>query len=405
MDVFVARQPIFDIQQNIFAYELLFRNGLKNVYENSDGDLATSSVLNSSFNAIGMESLTRGKLAFVNFTSKLLLDDLATAFPNNQVAVEILETVEPTPEIVACCRRLKSAGYKLILDDFVFHPKFAPLVAMADVIKIDFMSTPPQERAALTKQLNSHKVHFLAEKVETKEEFEEARESGYSYFQGYFFSKPEIISGREIPGYKLNYLRLIKEIHAVNVEFGKLEEIVKQDVSFSYKLLRFINSSYFGFAKKIESIRQALVLLGLREIKKWLSVIALSSIAQDKPEELIFASLVRARFCEMLAPMMESHNLAPEFFLMGMFSMIDAIVDRPKADLLKELPVSENIKTALLGGENSHYKALDLVQNYESGHWNKLVEITENLKIDEGKLPQIYLDAVDWANRIYQLPS
>ena len=192
-------------------------------------------------------------------------------------------------------------------------------------------------------------IKLLAEKVETKEEFDQAAEMGYTCFQGYFFSKPVIISGKDIPGFKLTYLQMLQEINSPEMDFRKIEDLIKREVSVSYKLLRYINSAFFGLRRKVESIRQALALLGERNIKKWISLIALSSMGEDKPMELAASSLIRAQFCESLAPKMGMRDREHDLFLMGLFSMIDAIIDRPMAEILDELSISEDIKVALSG--------------------------------------------------------
>ncbi|MFQ5771808.1 MAG: EAL and HDOD domain-containing protein [bacterium] len=399
MEVFVARQPIFDRQQNVYAYELLFRDGLDNNYfECRDGDHATSTVLTNSFVSIGMETLSRGKLAFINFTRNLLLKDFATIFPKEMVAVEILEDVVPEEKIIQACKKLRKSGYLLALDDFAFRMDYEPLIELANIIKIDFMNTEIAERRSVIERCRSQKVKFLAEKVETKEVFNQAFEMGYAYFQGYFFSKPEIIAGREVPGYKLSYLQLLQEVNRPELDFDQLENIFKQDVSLSYKLLKLINSAYFGFYSKIRSIRHALALLGLREIKKWLSVIALSIMGKDKSEELVLNSLIRANLCELIAPKVGLKERASELFLMGLFSMIDAFLDQPLADILAEIPICEDIKHALSGGKNRLRDVYDLILSYEKGDWGKFSDYVANLKLAENELPELFVKAIKNSN-------
>jgi EAL and modified HD-GYP domain-containing signal transduction protein len=315
--------------------------------------------------------------------------------------VEVLETVEPTAEIIQNCINLKKKGYLIILDDFIFDPKYATLVEIADIIKVDFIHTSKQERKNILQQLNSKKLKFLAEKVETHQEFEEAKELGYCYFQGYFFSKPEIISSQEIPGYKILHLQLLKELYQPEIDFNRLEDIIKKDVSISYKLFKFINSAFFGFSKQISSIKQALVMMGTNEVKKWVTVIALIGMAQDKPEELIVTSLMRAKLCEAVAEIMGLHRQAPELFLTGLFSLIDAMIDRPKDEILKELPIRETIKTALLGNENSYRKILDLIINYEQGKWTEFSEKIRDLMLEESEVPNLFIKSATWTNKIF----
>jgi c-di-GMP-related signal transduction protein len=403
MEVFVARQPIFDRNMKVYGYELFFRYGGKEFYDFHDGDQASSRVMTDGFFIIGMEKLTEGKKAFINFTHKLLLDEVATIFPREQIAVEVLETVEPDPEIFAACDKLKEAGYLLVLDDFAFKIKFNPLIELADIIKIDFLATSVEERRGFVQWFGSKKLKFLAEKVETREEFDQAVEMGYSYFQGYFFSKPVTLSGQDVPSYKVNYVQVLREVHKPELDFDELENIFKRDVAFSYKLLRCINSAYFGLRAKVESIKHALILMGMIELRKWVSLIAVQGLGEDKPQELLATSIIRARFCELLAPRLGQEDRASDLFLMGMFSLLDAFVDRPLAELLEELPISDDIKDALLEREGPLGKIYELVLAYERGNWGEFSQLSEELMLDEKGVPALFHDSLEWTQPIFSL--
>jgi EAL and modified HD-GYP domain-containing signal transduction protein len=267
-EIYVARQPIFTRNQEVFAYELLYRSGVNKFYSNLNGDQASFEVITNSFLLIGLETLTRGKKAFINFTKNLLENDVATLLPNEAIVIEILQDIEPDKKILNACRKLKELGYYLALDDFCYNRKFLPLIDLVDIIKVDFLKTEKKEREAIIQRIGKPKIHFLAEKVETREEFTQALEMGYSYFQGYFFSKPLILSGKDIPSFKIIYLKILQEINRQDLDYDRLEDYVKMDVSLSYKLLKFINSLSFGFRNEIRSIKQALVLLGQKELSK-----------------------------------------------------------------------------------------------------------------------------------------
>ncbi len=400
MNFFVARQPIFDRTEKVFAYELLFRQGTQNYYEGLDGDQATTDVIVNSFLTIGMETLTRGRRAFINFTANLIKNQTAYLLPSDLVVIEILENVEPDQDIILACLKLKQAGYLLALDDFVLEEKFKPLTALMDIIKIDFTITNEEERINIVKQLSSHNLTFLAEKVETREDFEQALQAGYSLFQGYFFSKPLIVVGQNIPPFKLNCLRLLQEINNVDYTFGKMEDIIKQDVSLSYNLLKFINSAAFGLKIKIYSIKQALVLLGLTEVRKWASLVALQTVGKDKPSELIINSLVRAAFGEALARKTKLSQEASNIFLMGMFSHMDAFLDRPLTEVLEELPLTQEIKQTLLGEDNRFSPIFNLVKAYEKGDWTHLRECVQRLDLDESEISILYLQSLTLANQL-----
>lgn len=400
--VYVARQPIFDRSKKLFAYELLFRSGFDNYFVNQNGDFATSQTILHSFVTLGIDLITGGKPAFINFTRNLILDETAIIFPRELLAIEVLESIEPEHDIIEACKKIKKRGYLLILDDFEYRPELQPLVDLSDIIKIDFRSTKKSERPGVISRFNGSRIKLLAEKVESVEEFLEARELGFSYFQGYFFCKPNIIEGKEIPGYKLNYLQILREVNEPDVEFDTLEHIVKRDVSITYKLLRFINSAAFGFHAKIQSIRQALTLLGLIEFKKWVSLVALSGLGEDKPEELTVNSLMRAKLCEFIAAKMKIHNKGGDLFLLGMFSNIDAFIDLPMEGILSELPLSDEIKNALNGGSNQFRDILDTVIAYEKGDWERWAIHLSKLDIGQQEFPEIYASTVDWVNKIYR---
>lgn len=398
MKVFVARQPIFDKKQKVFGYELLYRIGYDNYYDRLDGDRATADVIANSFLLIGIEALTGGKRAFINFSQNLLKSEVAINLPKELVAIEILEDVQVNPEVIDACSKLKKLGYMLVLDDFVFNPDFSPLIEMADIIKVDFLQTPYEDRLELARWFGSKKVTLLAEKVETREVFEEALEMGYSYFQGYFFSKPVILTGQDISVYKMNYLQALSEINRPVPDFSRIEGVIKRDVSLSYKLLKYINSAAYGFRTRISSIKHALVMLGTKEVKKWISLIALRGMLDDKPGEIMTSSIIRAKFGELLAPMIGFGEQSAEIFLMGMFSMIDAIVDRPMSEVVVDLPISDEIKKALLGEENSYRDVYDLILSYEKGDWSEFSRLVGKFRLSEMEVPKLYLDSLEWAN-------
>ncbi len=402
MDAFIGRQPIFDTNQQVFGYELLFRSGMNNVFTHTDPDQATSKVISDSFFLLGIPTLTGGKRAFINITRDVLLNEYVFLIPKESMVVEILETVEPDPEIIAACEKLKQAGYLLAVDDFVYDEKYKPLLNLVDFVKIDFLATKGEGRKSLIEQYASSGIRFLAEKVENPEEHREALGLGYSYFQGYFFCKPTIISGKDIPAYKLHYLRILQVINRPEVDFKKLGEIIKNEISLSFKLLRYINSAYFGLRNKINSIMQALALLGEKEIKKWVSLIALANMGQDQPEELVIQALIRAKFCESMAPSIGLIQRADNLFLMGMFSLIDTILGRPLAEILKEIPIADEVKDALLGKQNRLRDVYEFVLVCEKGDWEKLPEQTARLGMQEARAYQLYLEALKWSHRCFQ---
>jgi len=400
MDVFVARQPIFDISKNVFAYELLFRTSMENFYDVRVGhDEAASRTISHSFSVIGFDTLTKNRRAFINFTKNLLLEGVPSLLPKEMVVVELLEDIEVDDAVVQACRRLKALGYVIALDDFIFTENVKPLIEIADIIKIDFLQTTGDERKTVMARVGNDHIRYLAEKVETAEDFQSAVDMGYVYFQGYFFSKPVVIHGSDVPGNKLNLMKIIHEVNRPDVEFKKVENIIKHDVSLSYKLLRLMNSAFFGFVSNIESIRHALVLLGVKEIRKWVSLLALSGLAVDKPEEILTSSVLRAKFCELLSGRVGLGARDADCFLMGMFSLIDALVDKPMSEILTDLPLAGDVKDALMGGQNNLYDVLHLVTAYERGEWDDIASRAGRLALAEEALPNLYMQSVQWANK------
>ncbi|HWI54942.1 MAG TPA: HDOD domain-containing protein [Desulfobacteria bacterium] len=400
MEVFVARQPIFDKNQNVFAYELLYRTGDNNQAQFSDEDMATSHVVANSFLVIGIESITGGKRAFINFTGNLLDSEFVSLLPRELVSIEILENVTPDEATVSACRRLKEMGYTLVLDDFVYALEYEPLIKLADIIKVDFLNTPEVERKEIVKRLKGYGIKFLAEKVETPDDFKMAVEAGYEYFQGYFFSKPVVVSGRDMPIYNVNYFRILQEVNQPEPDFDRLEAIIMRDVSLTYKLLQYINSATHGLKSKIKSIKHALVLLGTTEIRKWISLVALKGVSEDKPDELMRSSVVRARFGEFLAPKVGFGDSKSEIFLMGLFSMIDALTDTSLVKVMQNLPLPEEVKTALLGQPGKYSDVFGLIKSYEKGEWDTFYGLAFKVKLEIGDIPDMFIKSLEWTDRL-----
>lgn len=401
MDLFVARQPILDRRLNVFGYELLFRSGSSDAFSPLDkvgGDRATASVIDSVL-LIGFDKLTGEKPAFINFTANLLHREVATIFPRHKIVIEILEDVQPDEETIAACRKLKNLGYMLAIDDFVYKPELEEFYSLADIIKVDFKATAPDIRAEMAKKFSKGRAKLLAEKVETAEDFRQAMELGYSYFQGYFFSKPVMVRTKDVQGDRTRYLRLLREVSRPDVDLVDIEKIIKSDISLAYRLLKYINSAAFGFRSEIRSVRHALVLLGLQEISKWLSLAVLRNLGKGGPTELLKLTIVRARFGELLA-LEGSRGICPsEFFLVGLLSTIDAFIDQPLPEILAGLSLAPEIHDALMGVPNILRRVLDLVIAYEQAQWEQVSSIAASLDMNESRIPDLYLEALKWAEQ------
>lgn len=403
MDIFVARQPIFDRRQRVYGYEILYRSRAGGAYDSVDGDRASLSVIGNAILLIGLQNITGGKKAFINFTKNLFLDEIGLNLPKELVVIEILEDVEPSEKLMLACKKLREAGYMLALDDFVVSlEQLVPLVDLVDIVKVDFKGSTDEEKRSIARRMLPKGVKLLAEKVETREEFKLALNAGYTYFQGYFFSKPEIVPGRDLPAYKLNHLKILQEVNRRDMEYGALEKAIKQDVSLSYKLMNYINSAYFGL-HNVSSIRHAIGMMGENELRKWASLVILTSLGQDKPQEVLVTSLVRANFCEALASLSALKGNESEAFLMGMFSLLDVLVGRPLSDVLGAMPLSEGIKTALLGGRNPYRDLLHIVLNYERGNWANFMASLPVLGLDVNQAGELYLDSIARAEKALQV--
>jgi len=396
MDVFVARQPIFDRERKIYAYELLFRSGESNGFPDIDGETATTSLLSSSFFTVGIEKIGAGKLVFINFTEELLLNDTPHLFPPDKMVVEILEDVSPGSEIVAACQSLKDKGYSLALDDFVYSKQFEELLHLSDIIKIDFRLTPVETLGDMVETLKKYNCKLLAEKVETYDEFHQAVELGFEYFQGYFFSKPEVLKNKDLSSSQVGMLRLISKINTEEFDVESLAALVAQDVSITYKLLKYINSSHFSRLQPLSSIRQAITFLGENGFKMFVSLIATSKLSENKPEELVRTSIIRARFLEQIG--VELKKDSSELFLLGLFMSIDAMLDQSIENVIGKMPLSSTLKEALVSRTGDLYAFVRLVETYEAGKWVAFRFAQKKLGLTDEMITEYYIDALAWAD-------
>jgi len=399
-NIFVARQPIFKRDKEVFAYELLFRSGLNNYFDPlQDGEEATSKVITNSFLLIGIANITEGKKAFINFSEEMLLQGYPSLFPKEIAVVEVLETVGTTPEVVLACEKLVGEGYILALDDFLYEDRFLPLIKLARIIKFDIRQMSFAELERQAKIVSRYDVKLLAEKIETIEEFEATKKLGFDLFQGYFFSRPHIMEGRDIPGSKLHYLQVLKVIQDEDYDFAELAKYVSRDVSLAYKLLKYANSAYFARRQKLDSIEMAVSMLGQLTLRKWLSLMMLSYLADDKPSELLSLAAFRGSFCELIADqLLGRRKEAGMFHTVGMFSLLPAMLDKVMADILPELALPEAIEEALLSAVATPLsRTLRLVMAYERGDWEKTADLAKKIKVKLDSLPLLYEQAIEIA--------
>ena len=395
MDVYIARQPIFDRKLAVFGYELLYRRSMNNFYEGWDDTQATAELINNAFLTMHFSELTEGTRAFINFSDDMLIDEIPRLLPSETVFVEILETVEVTAELLEAIKRLRKSGYTIVLDDFVFSQRHLPLVHVADMIKIEFNN---MNRAVQKMVIDKyrHKIKFIAEKVETREEFQDAMDMGYDYFQGYFFSKPMMIKSKEVSYLNINLIRILELLHYTEPDFEEIREVIATDLGLSYKLLRLANSVLIGKRHKITSVKRAMVQLGLLEMRKWIYIIMLKDFQMIENKELIKNCLIRAKMMELVAVTEGKDEEKEDYFLAGMFSEIDVLMNRKMADLVAELPLKESVRTTLLCGDNQMKQTLDHLIEREKN------EISEQEKQDT-ELMGIYLEALAWVSDIQMI--
>jgi c-di-GMP-related signal transduction protein len=391
---FVARQPILDHSQKVFGYELQFRNGLED-YFNADPELASRSTLDSSL-LFGLNTLCDGRRAFVNCTREVLLKDLITLLPPTQVVVEILETVEPDERVIAACRRLKQGGYRIALDDFAPDDPRVVLCEFADILKIDIRATTAEERATMLGRYGN-KCQMLAEKVETQQEFRQAQDARFAYFQGYFFCRPELMMAREVPANRVHYLRLLESVCKPELDMLELERLIKQEASVCYRLLRYLNSPLFGFSLQIKSVRHAMAILGECELRRWIRLVVAVSAAEKKCSELLLMALTRARFCELLSRHVASQS---DLFLMGLLSVMDAILEVSIDALLKQIPVDYETKAALLGQPSRLRPLYQLMLAQESGEWEQSSELARQMHLSAEEVSEQWWQATHWSQQV-----
>lgn len=398
MYFYAARQPILDRNKELYAYELLFRDGLENAFPDIDGNEATSRMVEGSQFTFGLEDFLGDKPGFINFTLDTLLKKYPSMLPKEQVVIEILETVQPGKRLLAECQHLKEKGYVLALDDYIHQPVWRHFYPFIDIIKIDFRDTSTDTINDIKSAIAEFpQIKLLAEKVETNEEFQLALDMGFTYFQGYFFSKPEMMQSKALSPAQMTLAELLYETSKSDMDLNNITQVFQRDVHLSYKLLRYSNSAIFKRRAEIETIKQALVVLGQAELKKFLSLLFTAQISSDKPAELMRMSMTRARFAEGLAQIHGKVDTA-KAFLTGLMSLMDAILDEPIESVMNKLPLAKEIKDALVGQSGVLADYIQLIQFYESAQWQEANQAISKLQLPSDQVPDAYHTAVQWAN-------
>ncbi len=392
-NIYVARQPIFDNRMKLFGYELFYRRSERNLFEGMNDDQATASLITDSY-FMGFDELVDGTRGFINFSQNLILNDSPMLLPADKLVIEIVERTEITPELVEACRRLKKAGYKLALDNFTDNEAEQPLAELADIFKVDFLSTSLASQALMIRKYRP--VPFVAMKVETADEFRRACQLGYRLFQGYFFNKPVMMGAKEIGTLGSSMVGIMEKLSKSDPNLKELAAVIEKDVELSYKLLRIANSAYFRPRVPITSIHHALMQIGLVELRRWANLLLVKGLSNTDNAEMVKLSLIRGRMMALYSQAAGIRRGESDYFLTGMFSSIDALLDEPMDKILSRLPLTEAVQTALRGEPGPLRAALDAILAFERAEWETVDAFLQAAGQPEGSLTPLYLEALKW---------
>jgi len=403
--IFVARQPIFDAKEKVWAYELLFRSsGQAKTADVAEDDLATASVIADGF-ALAFSGMDKSRKAFINFPQRLLLDDTVYALPREICVVEVLETITPTPEMIASLKNIKKHGYILALDDYVGQPGYEEVLRLADIVKVDVLGMEPERLRQVSASLGKYGCRLLAEKVEDRATYELTKQLGFSLFQGFFFSRPETMTGSKVPTPVLAKMRLLRALAGEDFDVRELGRIISTDPSVSYRLLNFINSAAFSLRANIQSIGQALTLLGRQQIKQWFLAVIISDFdSSAKVQEAAYSSLQRARYLENMGKLYKSAQFPAEtLFLLGLFSKLDVLLAQPMDKLLQNIPLDKNVEAALLSKPSPYWSWLSLVEDIEIGNWEDVFQFLDGRELDQQSSASNYAEAITWTQTLLRI--
>lgn len=401
MKIFLGRQSIYNNDEKIVAYEILYRSSLDNSFDkNTEQEEATYKVIQNIL-SFGLETITNNKIAFINFPEDVINSDMATLLPKERIIIEVLETVKPTVQVMKNLKLLKKRGYLIALDDVCKYSQIESFLEVVDIVKIDYKLSNKFDRFNIFQIMSDKNINIkmLAEKIETQEELEEAKLLGFDYFQGYYFSKPVVIEDEELSTKNITIFNIMIELLKEEFDICRMEDLIKSDVGLAYKFLKFINSAYFNFIQEVSSIKNAVALVGRHELRKWLSVISISEMNMKIGHEHANNIIIRARMCELIAEK-KIHNSENMAFMLGLFSDIHLLVNKPLDESIALLPISIEVKDALFGNDNIYRDILDLVIAYENMDEKTIESVASKIDIDSDLIGQIYLEAIEWGSTI-----
>lgn len=404
MEVYLGRQPILDRMRKVAGYELLFRSGQTDRCDSTDQVAATSQVIANAVLGVGLDRLLGGKPAFINFDRTLLLGDWTSLLPPDKAVIEIVKSVQPDQEVLSAAHRLRQQGYALALDDCLDDERTAAFAPCVDILKVDFLQTSGTDQEMIVRRYQKLNLWTVAKKIESEPEFRRARLLGYDYFQGFLFGRPMVLQAAGVPASQVNVLRLVKQIQRAELDYRTIEELIRCDVSFSHSLLMYVNSGTFQWANRIESVQHGLVLMGQGEIRKWGWMASLISLGRSRPPALIAQALMRGRFCDAIAGSAKLSTGESDAFLLGMFSLLDAILERPLPGIQDDLAIGRNIRNALLGaaGEADPLSlVLRIVKSYEVADWHEVGKAARIIGLSADALNTCFLESSSWVETIF----
>ncbi len=405
MFAFIARQPILDREKDVFAYELYFRDGKNNCFPNVERDEQTSKLIAKKYQTLGLDDISCNKKSFINFQSETLLKGLPSNLNPDNIVIELIAEQHNEGGLLDICKHVKTMGYKLALDDHRLQPDWRDYLPYVDLLKVN---SEQHDLDLLSKNVHRYidaNIQLIADNVQSQQQFSIFRDMGFDYFQGYFFARPESLTHEDLPTSKLTLVELMGASSSELFDIESINNVIEHDVGLSYMLLRFINNPTINKRYKITSLRHALNYMGEVEIKKFIALLALANLSDDKPSELLHLSLVRAKFCDLVGAEKNIGSNPPTAFLVGLFSLLDALLDQKMDYLLEKIPLVDEVKEALCGGQNDLTMLLVLVRAFESGNWLKVIRIAKVLEIDQKVLHSLFNQAILWGNGVRQSVS
>ncbi|WP_412972275.1 EAL and HDOD domain-containing protein [Glaciecola sp. MF2-115] len=403
MFAFIARQPILDKDQDLFAYELLFRDGAYGAYPEHEPN--KSELISTRFNTLGIDEISGDQRAFINFLPETVINRFPQELSSDNIIVELTQNPAVNTSLLNACESLKNSGYQIALNDNRLQSAVLSPYPYIDIVKVDITKVSDQLLEKHVPILAASGIQLVAEQVSSLDQFAMCRDLGFDYFQGYFFTQPDTRSAKALPSSKVTLLELMSESSAEQFNLEKVASIIERDAALSYLLLRFINNPMINKREKITSLRHALHYLGEVEVKKFIALLSLASLNDTKPVELLQVSLVRAKFCELFELHKHGKKKAMSAFIVGLFSLLDAILDGDMPTILEKLPINNEIKQALMGVEGEYVQYLDTVRAFESGLWGKIITQSEKMNVSQKDLHALFNDAIRWSNEMRQALS